>query len=46
VKWVDQVLDVALERKPEPLAEGATQAAAAVPPVPEEKPGASTVVTH
>jgi len=46
VKWVDQVLDVALERKPEPLAEGATQAAAAVPPVPEEKPVASTVVTH
>ncbi len=44
VKWVDQVLDVALERKPEPLAEGAAQAA--VPPVPEEKPGASTVVTH
>ncbi len=44
VKWVDQVLDVALERKPEPLAEGATQSP--VPPVPEEKPGASTVVTH
>ncbi|MGH8682414.1 MAG: endopeptidase La [Burkholderiales bacterium] len=44
VKWVDQVLDVALERKPEPLAEGAAQAA--VPPVPEDKPGASTVVTH
>ncbi len=44
VKWVDQVLDVALERKPEPLAEGATQSP--VPPVPEEKPGPSTVVTH
>jgi ATP-dependent Lon protease len=44
VKWVDQVLDVALERKPEPLAEGAAQTG--VPPVPEEKPGASTVVTH
>jgi ATP-dependent Lon protease len=44
VKWVDQVLDVALERKPEPLAEGSRQAA--VQPVPEEKPGASTVVTH
>jgi ATP-dependent Lon protease len=44
VKWVDQVLDVALERKPEPLAEGSTQAE--VQPVPEEKPGASTVVTH
>ena len=44
VKWVDQVLDVALERKPEPLAQGPAQAA--VPPVPEEKPGATTVVTH
>jgi len=44
VKWVDQVLDVALERKPEPLARGPAQAA--VPPVPEEKPGATTVVTH
>jgi len=44
VKWVDQVLDVALERRPEPLAEGAAQAA--VPAVPEEKPGATSVVTH
>jgi ATP-dependent Lon protease len=44
VKWMDQVLDVALERKPEPLAEGAPQAP--VPPVPEEQPGATSVVTH
>jgi ATP-dependent Lon protease len=44
VKWIDQVFDVALERKPEPLAEAATQAV--VPPVPEEKPGAASVVTH
>jgi len=44
VKWVDQVLDVALERKPEPLAERAAQSP--VPPVPEEKPGATGVVTH
>jgi ATP-dependent Lon protease len=44
VKWMDQVLDVALERKPEPLADAPAQAA--VPPVPEEQPGASSVVTH
>src|SRR5499426_3492964 len=34
VKWMDQVLDVALEHKPEPLAEGQPQAP--VQPVPEE----------
>ena len=43
VKWIDQVLDVALERKPEPLA--ASEAAPAVQPVPEEQP-ATGVVTH
>src|SRR5215510_6806836 len=43
VKWMDQVLDVALEHKPEPLAEG--QAQAPVQPVPEEAP-ATGVVTH
>jgi ATP-dependent Lon protease len=45
VKWIDQVLDVALERKPEPLAQGAAEAAPAVQPVAEEKP-ATGVVTH
>jgi ATP-dependent Lon protease len=46
VKWIDQVLDVALERKPEPLT-AATEAAPAVvqPAVPEEKP-ASVVIKH
>ncbi len=44
VKWMDQVLDVALERKPEPLAD--TPAPAPVQPVPEEQPGAGSVVTH
>jgi ATP-dependent Lon protease len=44
VKWIDQVLDVALERKPEPLAAGETPAA--VQPVPEEKPASPSVVTH
>jgi len=44
VKWVDQVLDVTLERKPEPLADRLAQAA--VPAAPEEKPGATSVVTH
>ena len=46
VKWIDQVLDVALERKPEPLAAQAAEAApAAVQPVAEDKP-ATGVVTH
>jgi ATP-dependent Lon protease len=42
VKWIDQVLDVALERKPEP------RAVDAEPPVPvtEEKPVTTGVVTH
>jgi ATP-dependent Lon protease len=44
VKWIDQVLDVALERKPQPLAESPAQAP--VQPVPEEQPGATGVVTH
>jgi len=44
VKWIDQVLDVALERKPEPLASAA--GAAPVPPVPEEKPASPSIVTH
>jgi ATP-dependent Lon protease len=43
VKWIDQVLDVALERKPEPRA---AEAATEVQPVPEEKPAATSVVTH
>jgi ATP-dependent Lon protease len=45
VKWIDQVLDVALERKPEPLAAHAADAAPAVQPVGDEKP-ATGVVTH
>jgi ATP-dependent Lon protease len=44
VKWMDQVLDVALERKPEPLADAPAQAS--VQPVAEDKPGATNVVTH
>src|SRR3990170_3588601 len=44
VKWVDQVLELALERLPEPRKPASEKAA--VPPVPEEKPGATTVVTH
>jgi ATP-dependent Lon protease len=44
VKWIDQVLEIALERKPQPLA--AAEAAPAVQPAaPEEKPG-SSVITH
>ncbi|MCX7893318.1 MAG: endopeptidase La [Burkholderiales bacterium] len=42
VKWIDRVLEVALERMPEPLAEGASAPApdaAPIAPVAEEKPG-------
>jgi ATP-dependent Lon protease len=43
VKWIDKVLEVALERVPEPLAEGAppppAEAGGAIAPVGEDKPG-------
>jgi ATP-dependent Lon protease len=45
VKWIDQVLDIALERKPEPQAQAQADSPPAVQPVPEEKP-ATGVVTH
>ncbi|TCV87362.1 endopeptidase La [Sulfurirhabdus autotrophica] len=45
VKWIDQVLDLALERKPKPLEEAPpVDAATAVPPVAEEKKPA--VIKH
>ena len=43
VKWIDKVLEVALERRPQPLAEPAL--AATLPPA-EEKPGAPAAVKH
>jgi ATP-dependent Lon protease len=43
VKWIDKVLEVALERQPVPLPELA--AAAALPPA-EDKPGAPAAVKH
>jgi ATP-dependent Lon protease len=42
VKWIDKVLEVALERQPVPLPESV---AAALPPA-EEKPGAPAAVKH
>ncbi len=43
VKWIDKVLEVALERVPEPLAEGAppppAEAGGPIAPVGEDKPG-------
>jgi len=42
VKWIDKVLEVALERQPQPLAEPVV---AALPPA-EEKPGAPAAVKH
>jgi ATP-dependent Lon protease len=44
VKWIDKVLDVALERQPEPL-QAEPQAAAPLPPA-EGKPGTATAVKH
>jgi ATP-dependent Lon protease len=43
VKWIDKVLEVALERQPEPRPEPVE--AAALPPA-EDKPGAATAVKH
>ncbi len=37
VKWIDQVLELALERRPEPLADESAPAEAAVPAVAEEE---------
>ncbi|MFZ5485113.1 MAG: endopeptidase La [Pseudomonadota bacterium] len=42
VKWIEQVLDFALERKPEPLSEEAAEATTPVPP--KEDP--ATLLTH
>jgi ATP-dependent Lon protease len=42
VKWIDKVLELALERRPEPLTEGEPQAAV----VPAEPPAVAGVVTH
>jgi len=43
VKWIDKVLEIALERQPEALPEPVE--AAPLPPV-EEKPGTATAVKH
>jgi ATP-dependent Lon protease len=43
VKWIDQVLEISLERQPEPLPDPVE--AAPLPPV-EEKPGTATAVKH
>jgi ATP-dependent Lon protease len=45
VKWIDRVLELALERMPEPLPDD-EPAAAAVPPEAEKGKGGSDVVTH
>jgi ATP-dependent Lon protease len=38
VKWIDKVLEIALERSPEPLPE--PDESAPIPPKPDEQPGA------
>jgi len=45
VKWIDQVLEMALERKPEPVGEKATVPAEAGKPV-DETADASLITTH
>ena len=42
MKWIDQVLELALERKPEPLAEAAEVAAVAT----GEAAAATNLITH
>jgi len=44
VKWIDQVLELALERMPEP-AKAAADSGAAIPPVVDDKTS-TTVITH
>ena len=45
VKWIDKVLEIALERRPVPLPDAAVVAASALPPA-EAKPGAPAAVKH
>jgi len=45
VKWIDKVLEVALERQPTPLPDSAVVAGAPLPAA-EEKPGAPAAVKH
>jgi len=42
VKWIDKVLEIALERQPEPLSEA--DDSAPIPAKPDDQPGAAT--TH
>jgi ATP-dependent Lon protease len=48
VRWIDKVLEIALERQPQPLPEDEpNKDAAAKPAVPAEPvPGSTDVVTH
>jgi ATP-dependent Lon protease len=47
VKWIDQVLELALERMPEPLPEPEAKPAEAVPAAPvAESADATGIITH
>jgi ATP-dependent Lon protease len=46
VKWIDKVLDLALERKPEPIAEAVAVPAAEGVPAVADPLAASAVITH
>jgi ATP-dependent Lon protease len=46
VKWIDKVLEVALERVPEPLEEKASDGAKVLPPVADDKAAGTGLVTH
>ena len=46
VKWIDQVLERALERQPTPIVEDADETAAAVPPTAGAADDKSAVIKH
>jgi ATP-dependent Lon protease len=46
VKWIDKVLEVALERAPQPVAEKAEQGEKVLPAVAEDKAAGTGLVTH
>ncbi len=46
VKWIDKVLEIALERQPEPLPEVEAAASPPPPPAAEDKPGTQIAVKH
>jgi ATP-dependent Lon protease len=46
VRWIEQVLEAALERPPVAIVEAAEASTPAVPPKPEEQPEAGVLIKH